>query len=97
MRPSSYRKSDECANEVTSNDETRQLLQQESKSCHHSEEKTNNEAQKDDNIGQFLKQHMNKSFCADKESSLERLNAWGDGKLLASERRVLMTKWFAQT
>ena len=35
---------------------------------------------------------MNKSFCADKESSLERLNAWGDGKVLASERRILTTK-----
>ena len=35
---------------------------------------------------------MNKRFCADMESSLERLNALGDGKIPASERRILMTK-----
>ena len=27
------------------------------------------------------------------ESSQERLNAWSDGKVSASERRILMTRW----
>lgn len=48
----------------------------------------------DDGLGNELKKDVVGYFDDDFESSRERTNAWTDGKVSASERRVLFTKWY---
>ena len=47
----------------------------------------------DDEIGDFVKSEMNRCYRLDREISVERNDAWCSGKISASERRILMTKW----
>ena len=47
----------------------------------------------DDGIGNEIKKRIVKMYQGDLESSEERLAQWKDGKVSASERRILFTKW----
>ena len=49
----------------------------------------------DDGLGWEIKKRMVGYYKADLESSSERLDAWKNGAVGASERRVLFVKWFA--
>ena len=47
----------------------------------------------DDGLGNEIKKRMCRSYKKDLESTEERLNQWKNGKVSASERRILCTKW----
>ena len=46
--------------------------------------------------GNEVKKLIVKQYKADLESSTERLDAWKNGKVSASERRILFTHWLAK-
>ena len=48
----------------------------------------------DNGLGNELQKDMVGSFDDDFESSRERTNAWTEGKVSASERCILISKWY---
>lgn len=61
--------------------------------CYTPENCTDLVAVTDAGLGNEIKRRMVKSYKNDLESSKERLEAWKSGRVSASERRILMTKW----
>ena len=51
----------------------------------------------DAGLGNEVKKRMVKFYKSDLESSPERLYQWKNGKVSASERRILYTKWLAES
>ena len=47
----------------------------------------------DDELGRWMKQFVAAEYNKDFESTRERTNAWTDGLITASERRILVTNW----
>ena len=60
------------------------------------EDTTHLDAVTDAGPGNEVKKRVVKEYKADLESTPERLNAWKNGKVSASERRILFTHWLAK-
>ena len=50
----------------------------------------------DDEMGRFLKTKVAEFYRQDFESSQERTDAYTDGKVSASERRILVSRWLGE-